>query len=62
VLIQFRGASGGAFTTLGSLTLTDRYGYFDVLQKFPGSGTVRLAWSYPRGPQIFSRNVQITLR
>ncbi len=62
VKIQFRPASGGAFQTVRDVVLTDRYGYFDVLQKFAGSGTVRLAWSYPHGPQIFSRTVVITLR
>jgi hypothetical protein len=61
VLIQFRPSGGGAFHTVRSLPITDRYGYFDVLQKFPGSGTVRLAWSYPHGPQIFSRTVDVVL-
>ena len=60
--IQFQPASGGAFTTVSTVTITDRYGYFDALQKFPGSGTVRTAWSYPHGPEVFSRAVKITLR
>ena len=60
--IQFHPASGGPFKTVGTVTITDRYGYFDVLQKFPGSGSVRLAWCYPHGPEIFSRTVTITLR
>jgi hypothetical protein len=62
VRIQFRPASGGAFRTVRTLALTDRYGYFDVLEVFPASGQVRLAWSYPHGPEIFSRTVAITLR
>jgi len=62
VTIQFRDASGGAFTPVLTVPVTDRYGYFDVLQRFSGSGTIRLAWSYPQGPQIFSRAVAITLR
>jgi len=62
VTIQFRDASGGAFKTVDTVPVTDRYGYFDVLQRFSGSGTVRLAWSYPHGPQVFSRSVAITLR
>ena len=61
VAIQFRAASGAAFKTVAKLPLTDRHGYFDVLQLFPGSGSVRLAWSYPHGPQIFSRTVQVRL-
>ena len=62
VQIQLQPASGGAFKTVRIVTLTDRYGYFDVLQRFAGSGTVRLAWTYPHGPQVFSRTVLITLR
>ena len=61
VLIQFRPTSGGRFHTVRSLVVTDRYGYFDVLQTFPSSGSVRLAWSYPHGPQIFSRTVNVVL-
>ncbi len=45
-----------------TVPITDRYGYFEVPEKFPGSGKVRLAWSYPHGPQVFSRTVVITLR
>lgn len=62
VQIQFQPASGGAFRTIRTVPLTDRYGYFDVLQEFPASGLVRLKWSYPHGPAIFSRTVSITLR
>lgn len=59
--IQFEPSSGGAFKTVSTVPITDRYGYFDVLQKFSGSGTVRVAWSYPHGPEVFSRAVKITL-
>ena len=62
VMIQFRRAAGAAFQTVTSVPVSDAYGYFDVLRKFSGSGTVRLAWSYPNGPQIRSRAVTITLR
>jgi hypothetical protein len=62
VQIQFESASGGSFRTVGTVTLTNRNGYFDVLQKFPASGLVRLTWSYPHGPSIFSRTVAITVR
>ena len=43
VQIQFRPSSGGRFKTVRRCAVTDRYGYFDVLPEFPGSGTVRLA-------------------
>jgi hypothetical protein len=50
--------------------------YFDVRVRFPGSGVVRLAYTYPSTPSpseaadgdvvagttVFSRNVAITLR
>jgi hypothetical protein len=62
VLIQFRPSSGGAFRTLRALPVTNRHGYFDVTATFPSSGTVRLAWVYPHGPQIFSRTMNVTLR
>ena len=64
VEIQFKPASASAFKTVRTVTLTDRYGYFDVLVKFPGSGNgqVRTAWTYPNGPQVFSRTVDIKLR
>jgi hypothetical protein len=62
VLIQFRARGASAFQTLRGVTLSDPYGYFDVLQSFPGSGSVRLAWAYPRGPTVFSRTVAITIR
>jgi hypothetical protein len=61
VLIQFRATSGAAFSTVRAVTVTDRFGYFDVRARFAGSGTVRLAWTYPHGPRIFSRTVSIVL-
>ena len=42
--------------------IEDPYGYFDTPVTFPSSGEVRTAWSYPRGPEIHSRTVQITIR
>jgi len=62
VRIQFQAASGDAWKTVKTVTLTDPYGYFDVYTVFPRSGSVRLAWSYPHGPEIHSRTVAITVR
>jgi hypothetical protein len=62
VQIQFHPSSGGSFRTVKTVRITDRYGYFEVLDVFPSSGAVRLAWSYPGGPEIFSRTVYVTLR
>ena len=62
VEIQLRPDSGARFETVATLNLTDPYGYFDVKLVFAGSGTVRTAWTYPRGPQVFSRTVGVMLR
>jgi hypothetical protein len=73
VKIQFQRASRGPFKTLRTLTVTDPRGYFDVHLRFPGSGTVRLAWDYPTFDQAlgyfdpllphtaYSRLVRLTL-
>jgi hypothetical protein len=60
VLIQFAKGSSGAFKTVKIVPVTDPHGYFDLGVAFPGSGRVRLAWSYPGGSQIFSRTVTIS--
>jgi hypothetical protein len=44
------------------VALANQHGYFEVRHTFPGSGAVRLAWSYPHGPEIHSRTVVISLR
>ena len=69
VQIQFRPASGGSFTTLKTVTITDPHGYFDTRMSFPTSGTVRLSWSYPSddplllpGRTVSSRSVRVSLR
>jgi hypothetical protein len=67
VEIQFQPASGGAFTTVKTITITDPHGYFDTHVSFPSSGTVRLTWSYPPSAAnsspyaVYSRHVQVTL-
>jgi hypothetical protein len=62
VEIQFKPRSGGSFQTRRKVTASSSC-YFDVRMVFPGSGTVRLAWTYPQtGVQAFSRPVSITVR
>ncbi len=71
VQIQFQPSSGGPFQTVQTVNLTSGTGcYFDSRIIFPGSGTVRLSWSYPAsdplltpsGPlTVTSRTVQISL-
>jgi hypothetical protein len=75
VQIQFQPSSGGGFRTLRTVRLRPAGGcYFDVRVRFPSSGSVRLAWSYPPGDRrlldpltpgestIYSRQVPITMR
>jgi hypothetical protein len=62
VQIQFQADGARTFKTVRTVAVTDPYGYFDVRQAFPGSGTVRLEWSDPHGPAIFSRSVRLTIR
>lgn len=62
VEIQFEPSGAHSFSTVASVAITDRYGYFDTRQAFARSGSVRLAWSYPHGPTVFSRTVSITVR
>jgi hypothetical protein len=61
VHIQFQRASGGAFSTVQTVKLTDPDGYFDVRATFPGRGSVRLTWTYPHGQTIHSRTVAVTV-
>ena len=69
--IQFQPSIGGPFTTVQPVTVTSTSGcYFDASVVFPGSGMVRVMWTYPStdptlvpfGPAVaMSRDVQITL-
>ncbi|MDQ6605053.1 MAG: hypothetical protein M3Z06_00725, partial [Actinomycetota bacterium] len=68
VQIQFAPGSSSNYTTVKTVTVTDPRGYFDAHAAFPGSGTVRLTWTYPAddlqlapGYTAFSRHVKITV-
>jgi hypothetical protein len=60
-LIELQPGAGAPFRTVGSATISNVHGYFDVRVRFPSSGTVRLAWSYPHGPTVYSRSVAISV-
>jgi hypothetical protein len=68
--IQFAPRAGGGFTTLQSVLVGDPDDcYFDLRVRFPASGTVRLAYTYPSGTigalagtTVFSRTVSVALR
>jgi hypothetical protein len=67
VEIQFAPGTSTDYQTVKTITITDPRGYFDTHVVFPGSGTVRLAWTYPPddpllapGYVTFSRQVKIS--
>ena len=47
--VQFAGGNSGHFSTIKRLRIGSSRGYLDVRIKFPSSGQVRIAWSYPAG-------------
>jgi hypothetical protein len=49
VQIQFAPSGSSTFSTVKTVRISNNYGYFDVNVNFPGSGSVRLAWTYPTG-------------
>jgi hypothetical protein len=76
VQIQFQRGSRGSFATLRTVTINSSRGYFDLHMTFPASGSVRLAWTYPKedpllsqgkvtpseGATVFSRTVRVTVK
>jgi hypothetical protein len=64
--------SHGSFKTIKTVSISSGRGYFDLRMKFPGSGTVRLAWTYPGsddllppdalGATVHSRGVHVTVK
>jgi hypothetical protein len=61
VTIQYEPKGSGRFQRVKQIQITDPHGYFDVLVRFPGSGTVRLQWNGPGGT-VISRTQAVTLR
>ncbi|HUA46384.1 MAG TPA: hypothetical protein VMA77_14235 [Solirubrobacteraceae bacterium] len=59
VQIQFQRGSRGAFTTLRTVNITSPRGYFDLRMTFPASGSVRLAWTYPKNDPLLSPGFQL---
>lgn len=60
VRIEEQTGGAGGYKLVKSLTITDPNGYFDAGVHFAASGVVRLAWTYPHGPTVYSRAVPIT--
>jgi hypothetical protein len=76
VQIQYQRGFHGAFTTRRTVTVNSSRGYFDLRMALPASGSVRLAWSYPKddaqlspakvdpeeGATVYSRTVRVTVK
>jgi hypothetical protein len=61
VAVEFQPGSRGGYELLRSIRITNPEGYFDVRQSFPGSGSVRLSWTYPGGQTVHSRVVAVRI-
>jgi len=67
VSIEFAPGSSGNFKSIQTVPITNPRGYFDTRVVFPGSGFVRLRWSYPpadaysQATPVFSRLVHVTI-
>jgi hypothetical protein len=60
--IQFARSGSGRFTPVKTITVGDPDNcYFDVRVKFPGSGAVRLAYTYA-GNTMTGRTVRVSIR
>jgi hypothetical protein len=77
VQIQFQRGSRGTFVTVRTVTISSSRGYFDLRIAFPASGSVRLAWTYPKqdpmlspglvgrpleGSTVYSRTARVTVK
>jgi hypothetical protein len=60
-VLEFARAPGQPFSVLARVPIVDVGGYFDVHETPPGSGVVRLSWTYPHGPTVHSRVVSVTI-
>jgi hypothetical protein len=70
--IQLQRHGSGPFVSIRTVEVTNAGGYFDVRVRFPASGNVRLAYSYPAfdpllppgiaGTTVQSRSVRIRVR
>jgi hypothetical protein len=61
VRIELQPDPHGAFKLVETVPVLDRDGYFVADLRFPSSGAVRLAWSYPDGRTIHSRKVAVAI-
>jgi hypothetical protein len=57
VQLQFARGTSQSWTTLETLPVADPHGYVDTWVTFPGSGSVRLVWSYPVSDKRLTSNL-----
>jgi hypothetical protein len=76
VQVQFQRGSRGSFRTMRTVAIISSRGYFDLHMAFPASGSVRLAWTYPKndpllgpgqtnppeGATVYSRTARVTVK
>jgi hypothetical protein len=67
--ILFRPKGSTAASVIATIPIGSAEGYFDTRLRFPASGTVQLAWTYPQdqlfalpGQTVYSRVVNVTVK
>lgn len=61
VQIQFRAHHRGPWRQVAVVHIRNPRGYFETRLSLSTSGDVRLAWSYPAGPTVYSRTATLTI-
>jgi hypothetical protein len=57
VLIQMQKGGKGSWTTIQTVSVAKKTGYFDVHSKLPYSGNLRLSYTYPQSETLLPNNV-----
>jgi hypothetical protein len=61
VLVQFRAHHHGPWRQVAAVAIHNARGYFETRLSLSTSGDVRLVWSYPTGPTVYSRTAPLTI-
>jgi hypothetical protein len=60
--IEFEAKGTSTFTTVATVPITNSQGYLDTHVSFPGSGTVRLVYTYPSGDLMLDPGAVVVSR
>lgn len=60
-LVEFATGPSGPFRVLQRLPITDAQGYFDTRVVFPSHGVVRIGFTPPHGPAMYSRLAAVSI-